>query len=90
LGLGVVELTQLQRDQLKITKYGVIVQQVSQGSAFDSGIQKGDVILRIQNAVIRGKADFDKAVKKLSTGRSIAILIQRRGRPVFLALKIDK
>jgi len=90
LGLEVGELTELQRDQLEITKYGVIVQQVNQGAAFDSGIQKGDVILRVQNTVIRGKADFDKAVKKLSTGRSIAILIQRRGRPIFLALKIDK
>jgi len=90
LGLLVKELTEMQRERLEITEYGVIVQEVKQGSAFDAGIQQGDVILRIQNNVVRGKADFDKIVKKLPTGQSIAILIQRRGSPVFLALKVDK
>jgi len=90
LGLVVKELTEMQRERLEITEYGVIVQEVKQGSALDAGVQQGDVILRIQNNVVRGKADFDKIVKKLPTGQSIAILIQRRGSPVFLALKVDK
>jgi len=90
LGLVVKELTEMQRERLETTEYGVVVQEVKHGAAFDAGVQQGDVILRIQNNVVRGKADFDKIVKKLPTGQSIAILIQRRGRPVFLALKVDK
>ncbi len=90
LGLAVAELSKLQRDRLEIANNGVIIQEVKQGVAFDAGIQTGDVILRIQNNVVRGVADFDKIVKKLPTGQSIAILIQRRGSPVFLALKLDK
>jgi serine protease Do len=90
LGLEVAELTELQRDRLEVSKFGVIVQQVKQGAAYDSGIQEGDVILRVQNTVIRGKSDFDTVIKKLPTDQSIAILIQRTGHPVFLALKIDK
>ncbi len=90
LGLAVTELSKLQREQLDITKHGVIIQDVKQGVALEAGIQIGDIILRIQNNVVRGVADFDKIVKKLPTGQSIAILIQRRGSPVFLALKLDK
>lgn len=51
-------------------------------------LQRGDVILRIQNTIVRDLHDFDKIVKKLPMGISIAILIQRQGNPVFLALKL--
>lgn len=90
LGVVVSELTETQRQQLDVAEHGVIVQQVKQGPAYDSGVQKGDVILRIQNNVVRDMVDFDKIVKTLPTGQSIAILIQRRGSPVFLALRVDK
>lgn len=90
LGLVVTDISEIHRNQLGVTEHGVLVQHVKQGPAFDAGVQEGDVILRIKNNVVRGMADFDKIVKKLPTGQSIAILIQRRGRPVFLALRIDK
>jgi serine protease Do len=60
------------------------------GPGRDAGIQRGDVILRIQNNIVRDVADFDKIVKNLPAGKSIAVLIQRQGSPVFLALKIEK
>jgi serine protease Do len=47
-------------------------------------------VLRIQNNVVRDVADFDKIVKELPVGKSIALLIQRQGSPIFLALKLDK
>jgi len=90
LGLVATELTAEQRERLQIAKHGVLVQDVKQGTAMNVGIQSGDVILRIQNNVVRDIADFDKIVKKLPTGQSVAILIQRKGSPVFLALKVDK
>jgi len=90
LGLVVKELSKLQRSDLGIAKQGVIVGELKTGPALTAGIQIGDVILRIQNNVVRGIADFDKIVKNLSTGQSVAVLIQRRGSPVFLALKVDK
>ncbi len=90
LGVVVVDLTDAQRAKLQISKYGVLVQDVSKGAARDAGIQAGDVILRIQNNVIRDVAEFDKIVKNLPAGKSVAVLIQRQGSPVFLALKIEK
>ncbi len=90
LGISVVEITAEQRETLENVKNGVLVQEVESGIAADAGIQAGDVILRIQNNVIRNVNDFDKIVKNLPVGKSVAVLIQRRGSPVFLALKIDK
>jgi len=90
LGITVADLTDEQRESLENVKNGVMVQEVENGTAADAGIQPGDVILRIQNNVVRNKNEFDKIVKNLPTGKSVAVLIQRRGSPVFLALKIDK
>lgn len=88
LAIVVSSPTPEQRERLNIPALGVIVQQVKEGPASKAGIQQGDVILRIHNNVVRGVADFDKMVKELPAGQSVAILIQRRGSPVFLALKI--
>jgi serine protease Do len=90
LGVSVTDLTDLQRETLQIAKNGVLVQDVAKGTAKDAGIQRGDIILRIQNDVIRNAADFEKTVKSLPTGKSVAFLIQRQGNPVFLAIKVDK
>ncbi|MDI1292300.1 MAG: DegQ family serine endoprotease [Methylobacter sp.] len=90
LGVNVIDLTDAQREALQITKNGVLVQDVAKGTAQSAGIQRGDVILRIQNNIIRDAADFEKIVKKLPTGKSVAVLIQRQGNPIFLAIKVDK
>ncbi|GAB4276377.1 MAG: DegQ family serine endoprotease [Methylomicrobium sp.] len=90
LGVAVSDLTEEQREQTQVVKNGVLVQSVGKGPAAQAGIQRGDVILRIANNVIRDVADFDRIVKNLPAGKSTAILIQRRGNPVFLAIKIDK
>jgi serine protease Do len=90
LGISVIDLTDQQRETLQVLKNGVLVQDVGKGPAKDAGIQRGDVILRIQNDVIRDAADFEKTVKNLPAGKSIAALVQRQGSPVFLAIKVEK
>lgn len=90
LGLAVADLTDEQRQQLQVEKNGVLVQKVSSGIAQDAGIQPGDVILRVQNTPIKDVADFNKIVTKLPVEKSVAMLIQRNGSPVFIAFKIGK
>jgi len=90
LGVSVTDLTAEEREALQVIKGGVLVQSVGKGAAKNAGIQPGDVILRISNEVIRDVADFEKIAKNLPVGKSVAVLIQRRGSPAFLALKIDK
>jgi len=90
LGVSVTDLTAEEREVLQVIKGGVLVQNVGKGAAKNAGIQPGDVILRISNEVILDVAGFEKTIKSLPAGKSVALLIQRRGSPAFLALKIDK
>ena len=89
LGIIVTNLTAEDKEALQITK-GVVVQEVGKGAAKVAGIQLGDVILRIGNEVIADLATFEKSLGSLTAGKTTAVLIQRRGSPIFLALKIDK
>lgn len=90
LNLAVSDLTDEQRQQLQVEKNGVLVQKVNKGIAMDAGIQPGDVILRVQNTSIKNAADFNKIIANLPVNKSIAMLIQRDGSPIFIAFKIDK
>ncbi len=90
LGVSVSDLTAEEREALQVIKGGVLVQNIGKGAAKNAGIQSGDVILRMGNDVIHNVADFEKIAKNLPVGKSVAVLVQRRGSPAFLALKIDK
>jgi serine protease Do len=90
LGVKVSEPNAEEREAVQVAKGGVLVREVEKGIAKDAGIQRGDVILRIQNEAINNVDDFDKTLKKLPVGKSFAVLIQRNGNPVFLALTITK
>ena len=90
IGLTVSDLKPEEQETLQITKGGVLVQSVTNGAAKNAGILQGDVILRVGNDVINDVAGFEKVLKELPAGKSVALLIQRRGSPAFIALKIDK
>ena len=85
----VSELKQDQREQLQIEDYGVLVESISEGPASNAGIREGDVILMLNNEKIANINVFNNIVSGLPKNRSIPILIQRRGNPTFLALKLD-
>lgn len=88
LNISVKDLTREQREELQIEDHGVLVDSVADGPAKKAGIRSGDVLLLINNIQIKDAEHFDKIVKDLPKDKSIPILIQRRGGPIFLALKL--
>ncbi|MDD5035019.1 MAG: DegQ family serine endoprotease [Methylococcaceae bacterium] len=88
LGLSVSNISPEQREQLDVAHFGVLVHEAKAGPAFDAGIRRGDVILRIQDQVIKDVKQFNEVVKGLPKGKSIAVLVQRRGGSLFLAMKL--
>jgi len=89
LNVGVVNPTAEQREQLQLPKTGgVLVQSVSPGAAYDAGIRRGDVILRIQDQGIKDARHFSELVKGLPKGKTVAALVQRRNGTQFLAIKL--
>lgn len=90
LDIKVKELTAQQREQLNLPEGGVLVQQVNKGSAREARIREGDVLLMLNNTKIRGVDHFKELVAELPVGKRIPVLVQRRGGPEFLALKIEE
>jgi serine protease Do len=89
LGLAVTVPTREQREQLELpAQNGVLVQNVGPGAAAEAGIRRGDLILRIQDQTIKDVNDFNTLVKALKPGKSIALLVHRKGNALFLALKL--
>lgn len=89
LGLGIAELTEEQKLELE-TEHGVLVKRLASGAAVRSGVQKGDVILSINNEPIKSASHFQELVEDLPAGKSVALLVQRDGGPTFLALRVPE
>ncbi|MDX9741552.1 MAG: DegQ family serine endoprotease [Gammaproteobacteria bacterium] len=89
LGLVGGNLSADQREELE-GKSGVVVEQVDSGPAARAGVRRGDIILRFDNVEVRDLAHLRELVKAAPADKSVPILVQRRGSPIFLALKITE
>jgi serine protease Do len=88
LKITVKDLTANQREKMELADQGVLVEKVEQGPAFKAGIREGDLILMVDNEKIQSAKQFKEIVGKLATGKSVPVLVQRRGNPLFLAMKM--
>ncbi len=87
LGMKVETLSSEARNKLKIEAGVQVVEVDEAGPASDAGIQKGDVITMIDNREVESIDDFEEITDKLQSGKSVALLVQRRAGPVFLAIR---
>lgn len=85
LGLALSNLTAEQKQQLELTQ-GVMVDGVD-GLAANAGLQKGDVILALNNFEIKSVGEFTKLLSKLPAKRPLALLVSRSGHSQFITLK---
>ena len=87
LGMKVEELSAEAGKRLKIESGVQVVEVDELGPASDAGIQQGDVITMIDNREIESLEDFENVTDELQAGKSVALLVQRRAGPVFLAIR---
>jgi len=87
LGMKVEELGREARKRLKIEAGVQVVDVDESGPANEAGIQKGDVIVMIDNRAIESVDAFEAVTDGLQSGKSVALLVQRRAGPVFLAIR---
>jgi len=90
LGMKVETLGDEARKRLKIDTGVQVVEVDEAGPASEAGIQKGDVITMIDNKSIESVAEFEAVAEDLESGKSVALLVQRRAGPVFLAIRPDE
>ncbi len=87
LGFTAVDLTDEQMEELGLDD-GVLITHMVNGAATQAGVRKGDIILAIDNKAVSNLKQFNKLVKALPAGKSVALLVQRNGSPTFLAIKV--
>lgn len=90
LDIEVKDLTDKQRQQLELPDHGVLVEEVGDGAGAEAGIRSGDVLLMLNNTKVKDAEHFEKLVKELPVGKSVPVLVQRRGGPMFLALRLEE
>lgn len=88
LGLAVSELTDDQKQQLKV-KGGVKVEVATEAAA-RAGIREGDVIIQIANTEVATVKDFDAVVSKLDKSKPVNILFRRGEWAQYAVIKAAK
>ena len=89
LGFTAVDLSDKQKEELEVED-GVLVSHMVTGAASQAGVRKDDIILAVDNKPVTNLKQFNKIVKDLPGGKSVALLVQRSGSPTFLAIKVPK
>ncbi len=90
LKLQVKTIPAAEQKKLGLEGHGVLVEKVEPGVALEAGIRPGDILLLLDNIKVESAERFMQLASDLKAGKSVPILIQRRGSPIFLALKVPQ
>ncbi len=86
LGLAVAGLTDEEMSRMDIDA-GVRVMDV-EGAAAEAGVQRGDIITRLNHRPVDSPTTLRDIVDDLPAGRTVPMLVLRNANPVFLAIKV--
>ncbi|MBA2690140.1 MAG: DegQ family serine endoprotease [Burkholderiales bacterium] len=84
-GLVLADLSAEQRKELNENR-GVLVED-AQGAAARAGIQRGDVIMAVNNTDVRSVPEFNQLMAKLDPKRNVALLVKRGERTLYVAIR---
>lgn len=86
LGLELQELPPEQSQQLGV-RGGLLVESV-EGAAATAGLQRGDIILALNNTQIQSLQQFVQLLGQMKPGQTVALLIQREGNALYVPITI--
>lgn len=90
LGLTTIALNNEQKAVLEVEN-GLLIGEVDEDSpAAFAGIAKGDVLVSFDQVSITSSTQLRRLVAEAEKGMSVAVLIQRKKKPVFAALTIPR
>jgi serine protease Do len=88
LGISASDPTAEQRSQLKVTG-GVLVEDV-QGAAAHAGLQRGDIILAVNNQEVKSLEQFGQLLGQFKKDDIPALLVRRNDMTLYVPLRIEK
>jgi serine protease Do len=86
-GLNLSELTEAKRSELKIE--GGIMVESAQGAAARAGIRRGDVILSVNNQVVKSIDQFTQLMNQFEKGSIVALRVRRGNNSLYVPFQID-
>lgn len=89
LGMEIAPLDEVARESLELAAVGVLVEKVTGDPARRAGLVNGDVISMVDGQKVNSPEQLQDLVKKLPTGKTIAVLVHRSGSARFLALSLE-
>jgi len=91
LGASVSNVTPEIARQLKLKVVtGVVIQNVqADGPAADAGLQRGDVIRRVNRVLVTNRQDFFKAMSSLRGEKELTLQIERNGQLQFVSVTLE-
>jgi serine protease Do len=87
IGLTLRELTPQQKKRLG-GKSGLLVVG-AEGSAAQSGIRRGDVILAVNNNEVQTLEQFNKQIASAQAGKTVALLVLRGDSTLYIPVKVS-
>jgi serine protease Do len=88
LGLGVSDLTEEQKKELKL-KGGVRVDAATEAAA-RAGLQEGDVIVQIGNVAVSSVKEFEATLSNLDKSKSVSVLFRRGEWAQYAVIRLAK
>ena len=90
LGMTLNELSAEQREKPSLKEGGLMVTDIASGDAEQAGVQKGDILIMLDNQRFETIAQFGEIVAELPRDRFVALLVIRGSEnPLFIALKLS-
>jgi serine protease Do len=92
LGVGVAEIDAERAKRMKLEEErGVEITRVQEDSpAAETGLKKGDVVLKYNNQRVEGTEQFVRLVRETPVGRTVELVISRDGAAQTLAVTIGR
>jgi serine protease Do len=90
LGLQLRPLTEDERRSTQLSGGGLMISSVSEGPAARAGVRAGDILVQIAGQTVDSMARFNEVAARLLPGQTVAVLVQRRNAPLFLALDVPR
>jgi len=89
-GMTLEELTQESAKRYGLSeRSGILVVEIEQNSpAEEAGMQRGDIILEIDQTPVKGLEEFERKAKEYGKGGTVLLLIKRKEATIFVTLKI--
>ncbi|MFN7085538.1 MAG: DegQ family serine endoprotease [Burkholderiales bacterium] len=86
-GLTLSELPEAKRNELRV-EGGVMVEN-AQGAAARAGIRRGDIILSVNNQVVKSVDQLFQLMNQVEKGTIVALRIRRGNNSIYVPLQID-